>query len=110
MELDKKETTQKLNNTIEKTKTKKVTKKDTDTAKASTTKKRKTTKVSEAVFVELLGKQINMNDLLKQAEADFREIYPDEEIKDMKVYLNTAEGIAYYVVNDTVEDSFKIVL
>ncbi len=82
------------------------------TAKAKTTRTTsKTAKTAaKAVFVEIDELKVNTDELVKKAEEEFKKQYPNTEIKDIKVYLNTNEKIAYYVVNETAEESFKIYL
>lgn len=82
--------------------------KDVVTEKTVRTKKQP--KAVETIYIELLGKQIDLNKLTKRAEADFLKLHKEVMIKDIKIYINVSEGVAYYVVNGIAEDEFKISL
>ena len=73
---------------------------------AKTTKRpaaKKTAKVVEKVVVQIMGKDATPEDMVARAKADWEANgHSVDEIKALSVYLNTAEGKVYYVVNDEV--------
>lgn len=94
------------------TKTVKTVKTAAKTTKTKTTRtsSRAAKTAAKTVFVEIGELKVNTDELVQKAEEEFKKQYPNNEIKDIKVYLNTNEKIAYYVVNETAEESFKIYL
>lgn len=79
------------------------------TQKAATKKTRTKIKTEERIFLEFKD-QIDVTDLITTAKKEFKKLYPDEVIKDIKVYINAIEMNAYYVVNGRAEDAFKFKL
>lgn len=94
------------------TKTVKTVKTAAKTTKTKTTRtsSRAAKTAAKTVFVEIGELKVNTDELVQKAEEEFKKQYPNNEIKDIKVYLNTNEKIAYYVVNETAGESFKIYL
>ena len=94
------------------TKTVKTVKTAAKTTKTKTTRtsSRAAKTAAKTVFVEIDELKVNTDELVQKAEEEFKKQYPNNEIKDIKVYLNTNEKIAYYVVNETAGESFKIYL
>lgn len=82
--------------------------KETGTDKTLSQKRKQ--KVTKAVIIEANGNQIDVECLKHKAEEEFKKQYPDEKIQDLKVYINTNEGIAYYVINGRADDTFKILI
>ncbi len=53
------------------------------------------------VVVQIMGKDATPEDMVARAKADWEaQGHSVDEIKSLSVYLNTAEGRVYYVVND----------
>jgi len=82
--------------------------KETGTDKILSPKRKQ--KVTKAVIIEANGNQIDVEDLKRKAEEEFKKQYPDEKIQDLKIYINTNEGTAYYVMNGRADDTFKILI
>lgn len=62
---------------------------------------RKSAKTVEKVVVQIMGKDATPEDMVARAKADWEaQGHSISEIKSLAVYLNTAEGRVYYVVND----------
>ena len=49
-------------------------------------------------------------DAYEKAKEYFTEKYPKEKIKSIKIYINTNEKAAYYVINEKADEDFKIEL
>lgn len=79
------------------------------TTQKSTKKVRTKQKSEEKVFLEFRN-QIDVTNLIAIAKDEFKKIYPDETIEDIKVYINAIEMTAYYVVNGRAEEKFRIKL
>ncbi len=61
----------------------------------------KSAKIVEKVYVQIMGKDATPEDMVARAKADWEaQGHSVSEIKTLSVYLNTAEGRVYYVVND----------
>ena len=73
-------------------------------------KKKTTSKAKRSVYLEIIGKQLNVDDLYKKAEESYLEKHPDEKIKDIKLYINTLENKVYYVVNGLTEEDYSFCL
>ena len=73
------------------------------------TTKRKITnnKIKREMYLEIIGKQLNTEELYKIAEENFIKSFPDEKIKDVKLYINVLENKVYYVINGREEKSFN---
>ncbi len=68
-------------------------------AKRTAAKKAATPTVN--VVVQIMGKDATPEDMVARAKADWEaQGHSVDEIKTLAVYLNTAEGRVYYVVND----------
>lgn len=72
--------------------------------------KTKVQRKTEELFVEINGIQINTKDVYEKAKEYFTEKYPKEKIKSIKIYINTNEKAAYYVINEKADEDFKIEL
>lgn len=76
-------------------------------AKKTATRK---TAVTETVYLQYLGKEINKDDLVKQV----KEIWTKElknkagDLKSITLYLKPEENKAYYVINDDVTGSIAL--
>lgn len=76
-------------------------------AKKATTRK---ATVTETVYLQYLGKEINKDDLVKQV----KEIWTKElknkagDLKSITLYLKPEENMAYYVINDDVTGSIAL--
>ena len=76
-------------------------------AKKTTTRK---ATVTETVYLQYLGKEINKDDLVKQV----KEIWTKElqnkagDLKSITLYLKPEENMAYYVINDDVTGSIAL--
>lgn len=90
-------------------------------AEAAVTEAKKATKKAAAsakkaaapeasVFVEFYGKQVAAKAVLEQALSAYRESHKDEEVKNIEIYIKPEENAAYYVVNGTGADDFRIEL
>ena len=83
--------------------------KETAKAPAKKTATRKAT-VTETVYLQYLGKEINKDDLVKQV----KEIWTKElknkagDLKSITLYLKPEENKAYYVINDDVTGSIAL--
>lgn len=66
--------------------------------------------VTETVYLQYLGKEINKDDLVKQV----KEIWTKElknkagDLKSITLYLKPEENMAYYVINDDVTGSIAL--
>lgn len=83
-------------------------KENKDVVTEKTVRTKKQPKAVQTTYIELLGKQIDLNELTKRAEEDFLKLHEDVVIKDINIYINVSECVAYYVVNGIAEDDFKI--
>ena len=73
---------------------KKVTKKDADVT----------------ITVEFAGRQAVITDIAAKAEAAYKAINADTEIKTLDIYVKPEENAAYYVVNGEGSADFRIEL
>ncbi len=64
-------------------------------AKKPTTKK----EIKSSVTVQIEGRDISTEDLLKRAQKEFKKLRKGVDIKTLEVYVNVYESKAYYVVN-----------
>lgn len=55
--------------------------------------------VKSSVTVQIEGRDILTEDLVKRAEKEFKKLRKGVEIKTIEVYVNVYEAKAYYVVN-----------
>lgn len=96
-----KETAAKTKETASKAK-EAVSKKEAPAAKAASKKD-----ASETCFVEFSGKQISVADVTENAKKHWK-ASNNGTISDIKVYINTKESKAYYVVNNEDRGDFDI--
>lgn len=73
---------------------KKASKSVKETAKKVTPKK-------PEYFVQFNGREIDMDDLVAQAKAAFKEENKRTAVLSCRIYLKPEDSAAYYVVNDT---------
>lgn len=83
---------------------KKATDTTVDTKAEKGTKKvteKKTTKkvVKSSVTIQIDGRDVSTDDLVKRAQKEFKKLRKGVEIKTLDVYVNIYESKAYYVVN-----------
>ncbi len=74
---------------------------------ATTAKKPATTKTAakkaetkEVVFVQFDDREVELAGLIERAKEAYKAAGKNDEAKDVKVYVNVAEKMVYYVVND----------
>ena len=60
--------------------------------------------------VEFAGKQAVITDIAAKAEAAYKAINADAEIKTLDIYVKPEENAAYYVVNGEGSADFRIEL
>lgn len=66
-----------------------------------TAAKKTTATPTVSVFVQVMGKEATPENMVARAKADWEtQGHSIDEIKNLAVYLNAAEGRVYYVVND----------
>lgn len=62
----------------------------------------------ELVFIEINQRQATPADLVERAKADWvANGNKEADLKGIRVYVNTNEGMVYYVVNDSSAGSFE---
>lgn len=60
-------------------------------------------------YVEYRGEQASEKDLIaKIKEAWVAEGHLVKEIKDLKLYAKPEDGLCYYTINDTINDSIDL--
>ena len=87
--------------------------KKTDEAKEAVKKtaKKVTKKAADVtITVEFAGRQAVITDLAAKAEAAYKAINADAEIKTLDIYVKPEESAAYYVVNGEGSADFRIEL
>lgn len=81
---------------------------------ARKTAARKTTakkEVKAQVFVQYLGKEISADSLVEEAKKAFTAAgHKESEIETISVYIKPEENAAYYAVNGTGSEEYKIQL
>lgn len=85
----------------------KETAKETVTKAKETTAKVKKTVAKEASFVEFSGKQLSVTEITENAKKHWMSAN-NGVISDIKVYINTNQSKAYYVVNNEDRGEFDI--
>ena len=63
----------------------------------------KTAPSADSVFVQYQNTETDVNALLEQARASFRETKKRTKITELKLYVKPEERAAYYVINGTFE-------
>lgn len=93
-----------------KTAAKKTTAKTTTTKKTTTRKTTAKKAVVSEVHIQFAGKSILADDLTAKVKTIWKEEMGEKEsaLKDLKVYVNTDENTAYYVINGDVMGSFEM--
>ena len=60
------------------------------------------------VYVEFGGVQVSLDEVVENVKKKFAAENNGEEVKSVKVYLKPQESVAYYVVNDTIENNMDV--
>lgn len=86
--------------------------KTAETAPAAPTKKKTAAKktVTETVYLQYLGKEINKDDLMKQVKEIWTKGLKKKvgDMKSVTLYLKPEENKTYYVINDEVTGSIDM--
>ena len=67
--------------------------------------------VKTALYVQYEGKEVSEKDLIAAAKKAYTKLgNKASDIKSLDIYVKPEEGVAYYVVNGTGSDDYKIEL
>jgi outer membrane biosynthesis protein TonB len=64
--------------------------------------------VQEAVYVQYLGGETEVADVVARAKADYLESHKKAKISSLKVFIKPDEKMAYYVINESGFGKFSI--
>ena len=71
----------------------------------------KRTAAKTALYVQYEGKEVSEKDLIAAAKKAYTKLgNKASDIKSLDIYVKPEEGVAYYVVNGTGSDDYKIEL
>ena len=79
-------------------------------APARRTAAKKAEDVKATVTIQFAGKEVVAKNILEEAKKAFAAANKGVEIKTIDIYVKPEEGVAYYVVNGTGSDDYKIEL
>lgn len=91
-------------------KTAKTAKKTAEKTIKTAKKAAKKTEPKCNMFVELWGRQIEMNQIKDTAIRAYKKAHRGVQIKNVELYIKPEDGAAYYVVNGDAAPEYKIEL